>query len=321
VARHRGAYQRGRAFATEALAIQRQLGDLRGAGYSLNNLGIMAQASGEPDQAADLYAEALRLFRTAGDKRGISVVLPGLSDLAYRRGALEEARALAEEALHLHRELGETRAIAQRLDALARLARLTGDPERAMALRRESLRLFVNIGDQRGVAMALDGLASLLAATDPTRAAELFGRATTIRDTIHAAPDYGAYVDAAAHDAVLAELRARLGQAGFARAWDRGRLRAFEQNLSHAFPKERVRPRGRLRTPSPGPTVGPLTSREREVVRLVAQARTNREIGAALRISPGTARTHVEHVLAKLGLRSRVEVAAWAVREGLTGTP
>jgi DNA-binding CsgD family transcriptional regulator len=53
------------------------------------------------------------------------------------------------------------------------------------------------------------------------------------------------------------------------------------------------------------------------VARLVAQGRTNREIGEALVISSGTARTHVEHVLTKLDVRSRAEIAAWAVAHGL----
>jgi DNA-binding NarL/FixJ family response regulator len=53
------------------------------------------------------------------------------------------------------------------------------------------------------------------------------------------------------------------------------------------------------------------------VVRLVVQGHTNREIGEALVISTGTVRTHVEHVLSKLGVRSRAEIAAWAVERRL----
>jgi non-specific serine/threonine protein kinase len=57
------------------------------------------------------------------------------------------------------------------------------------------------------------------------------------------------------------------------------------------------------------------------VVRFVAEGRTNREIGEALVISSGTVRTHVEHVLGKLGMRSRAEIAAWAVERRLTFSP
>jgi len=61
-----------------------------------------------------------------------------------------------------------------------------------------------------------------------------------------------------------------------------------------------------------------LTARERGVLALVAEGHTNREIGAALFISEKTASVHVSRILAKLGVRSRVEAATTAHRLGLT---
>jgi DNA-binding NarL/FixJ family response regulator len=61
-----------------------------------------------------------------------------------------------------------------------------------------------------------------------------------------------------------------------------------------------------------------LTSRELDVLRLLAAGRTNRQIGAELFISPRTAGVHVSHILAKLGLASRGEAAAAAHDLGLT---
>lgn len=68
---------------------------------------------------------------------------------------------------------------------------------------------------------------------------------------------------------------------------------------------------------APQGTAAALTPREREIVLLVAQGKSNRDIAEALVISERTARTHVSHVLTKLGLRSRTQAALWAVREGL----
>ena len=62
-----------------------------------------------------------------------------------------------------------------------------------------------------------------------------------------------------------------------------------------------------------------LTSRELEVLRLLGAGETNKGIAAALGITERTARTHVSHILAKLGLRSRTQAALWAAREGLAG--
>ena len=60
-----------------------------------------------------------------------------------------------------------------------------------------------------------------------------------------------------------------------------------------------------------------ITSRELEVLRLVAAGKPNKEIAAELDISERTARTHVSRILRKLGLSSRTQAALWAVREGL----
>ena len=62
---------------------------------------------------------------------------------------------------------------------------------------------------------------------------------------------------------------------------------------------------------------GTLTSRELEVLALVATGRANKEIAAELSISERTARTHVSNILRKLRLASRTQAALWAVREGL----
>jgi DNA-binding CsgD family transcriptional regulator len=55
-----------------------------------------------------------------------------------------------------------------------------------------------------------------------------------------------------------------------------------------------------------------LSEREIEAVRQIARGRTNQEIGAALFISLSTVKSHVSTIQTKLGLRNRVEIAAWA---------
>ena len=63
--------------------------------------------------------------------------------------------------------------------------------------------------------------------------------------------------------------------------------------------------------------LGGLTNREREVLRLLAAGRSNREIAAALFIAPKTASVHVSNIMAKLGAGSRTEAAAIALQAGL----
>ena len=60
-----------------------------------------------------------------------------------------------------------------------------------------------------------------------------------------------------------------------------------------------------------------LTRRERQVLAMLARGADNRAIADALTISPDTARTHIQNLLGKLGVHSRLEAAAFAVRRGL----
>jgi DNA-binding NarL/FixJ family response regulator len=60
-----------------------------------------------------------------------------------------------------------------------------------------------------------------------------------------------------------------------------------------------------------------LTPREREVVKLIAEAYTNRRIAEVLHVSEKTVESHRGNVLRKLGMRDRVELVRYAIREGL----
>jgi DNA-binding NarL/FixJ family response regulator len=68
--------------------------------------------------------------------------------------------------------------------------------------------------------------------------------------------------------------------------------------------------------PRPTQPIVPLTEREEQVLRSVARGRTNHEVGAELHISLSTVKTHLASIQSKLGVRNRVEVAAWAWRTG-----
>lgn len=71
----------------------------------------------------------------------------------------------------------------------------------------------------------------------------------------------------------------------------------------------------------PEPTAEPLTDREREVLTLIAEGKTSREIAEALVVSPKTADRHRENIMAKLNLHSRVELVKYAMARGLIPPP
>ncbi|MEQ6886363.1 two-component system response regulator NarL [Salicola sp. Rm-C-2C1-2] len=69
-----------------------------------------------------------------------------------------------------------------------------------------------------------------------------------------------------------------------------------------------------------GPDYASLTPREKDILRHIAEGLSNKMVARRLDISEGTVKVHVKHLLKKLGLRSRVEAAVWAVQEGYSET-
>ncbi len=63
--------------------------------------------------------------------------------------------------------------------------------------------------------------------------------------------------------------------------------------------------------------IQPLTEREQEVLKLVATGLSNRDIASLLFVAESTVKTHVEHIIGKLGVSDRVQAAVWATRNGL----
>lgn len=283
----------------QCLTLHREQGDQQGIAVSLMTLGTLAQLQGDSERAIQRYQETLALFRDLDDKHGTAATLSNLGTLSHRRGDYQAANHYYGDALTLFREIGDFHEIAACLSNLGGVARDIADPNRARAFYSDSLQLFNALCDTAGIAALLLCLGSLSAQQgDAGRATRLFAAV----ETLHTSNDIVERASLGpAHHRTIAALREQLGQVRFDRIWAEGRAWSLDDAVTHAL-ENPTTPTGALI---------PLTHREHEVARCIAQGQTNREIAAALYISERTVDTHVEHILAKLGVRSRVQVAAW----------
>jgi DNA-binding NarL/FixJ family response regulator len=125
-----------------------------------------------------------------------------------------------------------------------------------------------------------------------------------LRDACRSWHELGATHDVAATCTRLAEAYRALGDEASAAAEDTRAEEAYE----------------RLGVPRPGSAPGGLSRRECEVLTLVAEGRSNREIGEQLFISDRTVGRHLTNIYNKLGVTSRTQAARYAIERGMTTT-
>lgn len=142
----------------QALAMFRQLGDRRGAAFTLNTLGLVAMVEGDYELATTHLGESLELFQAVGDARAGFWSFRHLGSLAFYRGDMAQAAALAEEGLNLARTTGSTLDIAHLLHNLGVAVASQGDIARATTVWEQGLVFCRTVGDQRCVANILGSL-------------------------------------------------------------------------------------------------------------------------------------------------------------------
>lgn len=230
VARSRGDYPAAATYYRESLASAQSRGDQWAIAVARSNLGMVAAWQGFHPEAIEHYRESLALRRAMGDTRGIAVLLNSLADSLLYAGDVEGAAAFYAESLTLQRELDDRAGASDALYGLAQVALTRQAWPEAMERLRECLELREALGDRRGVAECLEGGAALAASVgDQLSAAVLLSAAQTLREAVGAPIPP---LDQAAHEGLLAEVRAALGDDGFAHAWVTGQTLAHREATS-----------------------------------------------------------------------------------------
>jgi DNA-binding CsgD family transcriptional regulator len=266
-------------------------------------LGFVRLSSAEFADATAHLEHALHLGEQMAEVQRISPALWGLAEVALHENRLEEAIALAERGY----------ALSDAIDEAANLFPFVVTGTRAYLANRDNdgARSWV---DRCAVLLRRRGIPGTLAALDHAEGLihQAEGRATQARELLESASavwdERGRFWEGVQALLDLARTAVRGRRAGEAtRLAADARRRAGEANSLLLI---RLADTIKL-DPSADASSGPLTAREFEVAKLIAEGATNREIAERLVIAPKTASTHVEHILAKLGVARRAEIAAW----------
>ena len=288
----------------ESLAIYRHLNDLWGVAYVLNWLSItyvLQAESGDTDMAEALrlageYAqEGLEIFQELNNAWGIAVLTNGISMLVYDEGDFERAWQLSRDALDIFTEIGVHWGRANSYHTMADTAFRLERYAQARQHIADGLRVTSNYRLIKYALFLIYTLAEIeLARGYEVWAYELLGFVDQQRSR-YSHPRY-------ANFDFIEELEAAMS-GPLRAAVERGRGHALEPFLREVADRLSASD-----TPPAPPAIGlidPLTERELDVLRLLAEGRSNRQIAETLFIALGTVKTHIHNICGKLDAENR----------------
>jgi predicted ATPase/DNA-binding CsgD family transcriptional regulator len=306
-------YQKALTLGERSLAMGRQLGDKRAIAASLGLIGRTFEWQGERDQAATLLQESLALFRELGDEWDVARILIHLGDIQLRQGNYEQANTFLEASLNLLKKLGDKWSLALALGALGENFRRQGNYQQAESHFQQGLAIYQELNNTVDVLWILQALAiRAVEQGQAKRAVHLWGAAESLREAVHAPLSFSYQSDYAPF---LKSARNALGEKAFASAWTEGRSLTLEQaiTLARSAPVLEMSPQ----TAHGETQLYGLTSREVEILRLVATGLTDAQIAERLVISPRTVSKHLQSVYSKLDLPSRSAATRFAIEHDL----
>ena len=297
-----------RGLAKSAVSLARKLRDPDLIARALNGAGLIYETAGEVALAGRMYDEALSILSDSTNRRLVDDLTNTRAMLAITQGDPAGAAELLGPCVAAARSQDDPPRMAQYLESLANAQLDLGQVDEAAESWKESLSVFGVVNDWFGIIWSLVGLSLVAAARrQDDRVLRLAGAADrlTREYSLTTWPFRDRQLENARKQAY-----GRLGAGRGESAWEAGHAMTTAEALEYALG-------GEMPMEEEVTDQGLLSRREREVVTMVASGMTNKEIAQRLFIAERTAEGHVERIRNKLGVRSRTEVATWAVAHGL----
>jgi predicted ATPase/DNA-binding CsgD family transcriptional regulator len=306
--------------ARRALAVAREVGSLGLEAAALACLSLLTRHTGDRDGALRLARQALNIPDefAGGLQRGLSQLVTAVLAEAGDLAAAEQACAAA---LASCREVGDLTNLTGQLWYLTILDLKAGRIGDAAGHLREQLQVSVQTGLQPMLVAGLDACGYLCAATRrPAEALTMWAARSALAVPFPLLPgilNYGI------RDELLREARKLLGPARARAAQQRGAAMSLAAAAEYALMLAAAGPPPGAAGPQPPaasadrPGLAMLSPRERELVTLVAQGRTDAQIAAQLYITVRTVGSHLDRIRDKTGCRRRADLTRLALSSGL----
>ena len=284
-------------------------------------LGSVAFYAGDNEVALERYGAALARFEETSFADPLALVCYGrLASACLVAFDVDRALALCEECTRRCEAAGEqwVRSTALWVRGAARW--MSGDNDQAIQDALAALRMKDALGDlhtttmcldliavclvARGSGTATDGTAARDSVADFARASRLCGAGDAMWRVLNAPAQMGPTYAEIRKDAAV-KCRSAVGEERFEAAYRQGMAMSLAEAIALA--------RGETPAAASGPR--PLTRREREIAALVARGMGNREIAEQLFLSKRTVDSHIEHIFAKLGFTSRIQLTVWTATQ------
>jgi non-specific serine/threonine protein kinase len=294
-------------------------GSHRARAYALIGQGLVRLRRGDVRGATDAFVESHEtMLNVVDDRVGRSFGLYFLATALAIQGRLREARRSVQEALESTDGASDSLADGVLNMLFGTIEYLLGDLGSAELRLKEAVRIQDRLGHKWGLATSLDGLAWVAASSKRLeRAALLLGAVASLWQELGIGPvPYWREH----HDECEAAVRASLGETRREKLLQQGL--ELSRDEVRALALEDAEPGSGRAKETTGDDDFELTARELEVARLVADGLSNPAIAATLFVSRATVKTHVSHILRKLALDSRVQLASWvAAHDPAATTP
>jgi predicted ATPase/class 3 adenylate cyclase/DNA-binding CsgD family transcriptional regulator len=295
--------------AESGVLLARELADPERLAMALHFVGMAHQGRGEYAAAEEIYREATDFLRGSSGREWI-VVRNSVGMLAVDRGDFTRGAEILAECVAMCRDLGDIALLSGCVDSLACAQLGLRDYLAAVASWRESLGIGRRVGGDLTIFAGLEGMSCIASAVgDDVRAVRLAAAANAMSRARSLGSDPWLFRQT---EESTRRSRSRLGTRKSEDAWNQGSEMSVDMAIDYALVESEL---------DSAADSGPLSRRQCEVATLVAGGLTNREIGQRLFITERSAEGHVERIRNKLGVRSRTEVATWAVEHGLTDQP